>query len=293
MGSKAYWRWFARGLCPGGAAMSLAVAVILVSGRGGAGHSVGHFPSFYPDEIRIDVVDPAAAAKGLADMTLHAYVGGIPEFTQPVPDHVKSIRSLGAFVLLSPGPKTQRLATEQERCTVLGGVTTVLGRHGAPGFVFTLSPITPFHADYLHHVTGFGELTAALHFGTPPLRQVSVAAKGRAAETAVEAKFGAVVKAEDADAIVEVVPVEDLLAADRIRPDGGSGPPWLKEGWFHAYRLLAPSLDATQRAAADDLFQRLVHGGLRGGLAERIDLERRLLTALTKGCHRVVLGFTM
>src|SRR5215470_19038607 len=64
-----------RGRWRGTAAVALAVAVILVSGRSGAGHSVGHFPSYYPDEIRIDVVDPEAAARGLANQTLHAYVG--------------------------------------------------------------------------------------------------------------------------------------------------------------------------------------------------------------------------
>ena len=52
-------------------------------GQGGAGHSVGHFPSYYPDEIRIDAVDPAAAGKGLVDETLHAYVGAVPSFAGP------------------------------------------------------------------------------------------------------------------------------------------------------------------------------------------------------------------
>ena len=40
-------------------------------------------PPYYPDEIRIDVVDPAAAAKGLSDETLHAYVGAAPNFAGP------------------------------------------------------------------------------------------------------------------------------------------------------------------------------------------------------------------
>ena len=34
----------------------IAVAgLVAASGRGSAGHSVGHFPSYYPDEIHIDV----------------------------------------------------------------------------------------------------------------------------------------------------------------------------------------------------------------------------------------------
>ena len=62
---------------------------------------VGHYPSYYPDEIRIDVIDPAAAAKGLSDETLHAYVGAAPGFAGPVPEHVKSVQSLGSFLVLS------------------------------------------------------------------------------------------------------------------------------------------------------------------------------------------------
>ena len=62
------------------AGIVLAAALVSAGGHGGAGHSVGHFPSYYPDEIRIDVVDSATAAKGLANQTLHAYVGATPAF---------------------------------------------------------------------------------------------------------------------------------------------------------------------------------------------------------------------
>src|SRR5690606_17845642 len=79
------------------AAAVLAVALVSAGGHGGAGHSVGHYPSYYPDEIRIDVVDPAAAAKGLVDETLHAYIGAAPAFTEPPPKHVKAAAALGTL----------------------------------------------------------------------------------------------------------------------------------------------------------------------------------------------------
>jgi hypothetical protein len=79
----------------------LAGALVLANGQSGAGHSVGHFPSYYPDEIRIDVVGPEAAAKGLADATVHAYVGAAPKFSGPVPARVKSVKSLGSLLVLS------------------------------------------------------------------------------------------------------------------------------------------------------------------------------------------------
>ena len=50
--------------------------------------------------------------------------------------------------------------------------------------------------------------------------------------------------ATGADVILEVVPVDDLLAAAGVQLVGWSGPPWVKEGWFQAHRLLASGLDA-------------------------------------------------
>ena len=77
------------------AGLTLVGVLLIAGGQGVAGHQVGHYPSYYPDEIRIDVIDPAAAAKGLSDETLHAYVGAAPAFTGPPPEHVKSVKSLG------------------------------------------------------------------------------------------------------------------------------------------------------------------------------------------------------
>ena len=63
---------------------TIAVAgLVAASGLGSAGHSVGHFPSYYPHEIHIEAIEPAAAAKALSDETLHAYVGAAPDFAGP------------------------------------------------------------------------------------------------------------------------------------------------------------------------------------------------------------------
>src|SRR5262245_50062743 len=85
--------------CAGG--LVLAAGLLIAGGQGGAGHQVGHYPSYYPDEIRIDAIGPDAAARGLVEKTLHAYVGDSPHFAGPVPEHVKPMRSLGAFLVLS------------------------------------------------------------------------------------------------------------------------------------------------------------------------------------------------
>src|SRR5260370_25449098 len=79
----------------------------------------------------------------------------------------------------------------------------------------------------------------------------------------------------------------------RLRYNGWSGPPCVRQGWFHAYLLLAAagSEDAT-RARIEDTARRLMRGDFRS-LEERIDLERSLVELLQSGCERGVLGYTV
>ena len=141
-----------RGIGRRAAGIVLATCLLVIGGRGGAGHSVGHFPSYYPDEIRIDVVDPKAAGTGLADATLHAYVGTVPTFAGPVPEHVKSVKSLGSILVLSFNAGSMRFASADDRCAAARGLLTALKEEKADGFVFHPYPVTPYHADYLHHL---------------------------------------------------------------------------------------------------------------------------------------------
>jgi hypothetical protein len=168
--------------------MALALGVIVATGRGGAGHSVGHFPSYYPDEIRIDVVEPEAAASGLADATLHAYVGSLPKFTGPVPSHVKSAKSLGSFLVLSLDAGLKRFASADDRCAAARGFLAALSQETAGGFVYHPHPVTPFHADYLHHVDRIEAARAAVD--APPAPRSPIAAQGELAEAIVRARGG-------------------------------------------------------------------------------------------------------
>jgi len=279
-----------RGIIRCAAGGALAAGLVLAWGQGSAGHSVGHYPSYYPDEIRIDAVEPAAAGKGLIDHTLHAYVGAAPTFAGPVPEHVKSVRSLGSFLVLSLDTSSARFASANDRCAAAGGIVAALGEEKATGFVFHPYPVTPYHADYLHHLDRIEATKDALGGGSSTAAAVKVGAKGERAETVVRALWGVV--AADADAVLEVVTVDDLLAAAGIQFLGWSGPPWVKEGWFQAHRLLASGLASASRQAADSDYDRLIRGEIRG-LAERADLERHLVAALTKGCERIVAGYAL
>ena len=172
--------WLSRRRCRGAAATVLAVAAIVASGQGGAGHSVGHFPSYYPDEIRIDVIEPEAAAAGLADKTLHAYLGATPKLAEPVPDHVKSAKSLGAFLVLSFDPASKRFASAGERCSAARGLMAELSTAKAGGFIFHPYPLTPYHADYLHHLDRIEAAKAGIGPASPPAAARAHRRPGRA-----------------------------------------------------------------------------------------------------------------
>ena len=75
--------------------------------------------------------------------------------------------------------------------------------------------------------------------------------------------------------------------------NGRLGPPWVRTGWFNAERLLGGYLsDPVLKAAAETTVRRLQTGDFNG-LAERINLERGLVTLLTGGCRALMIGYTV
>src|SRR5437879_8484926 len=72
------------------------------------------------------------------------------------------------------------------------------------GAVWLPYPVTPFHADYLHHADR---------------------AEAARAATGEQKKFSGK---------LEIIDVGALMAKASARYNGWSGPPWLRQGWFHA-----------------------------------------------------------
>jgi hypothetical protein len=272
----------AGGRAPRAAGVLLTIALFVASGQSGAGHSVGHFPSYYPDEIRIEALDPAAAARRFREETLHAYVGAVPSFDGPAPAHVHSVRSLGSLLVLSIGAATGR------RCEVAGGIARALRDARIAGFVFHPYPITPFHPDYLHHLDRIEATMAAIGAAAEAGASLKVGAKGPLAEAIVNARWGG--PAEDADVFLEEVPLDELASSSALRVNGWPVSPQEKEGWLQAYRVLSPHVDGASRAGADEAYDHLIRGETIG-LAERVNLERRLIAALGEGCRRAVMGY--
>jgi len=249
-------------------------------------HAVAHYPSYYPDEIRIDAVDPATGAKRLSDRTLHAYIGDTPAFAGPVPAHVKPVTSLGSFLVLTFNPSSMAAASAESRCAAARTILATLREEKAAGFVFHPYPVTPYHADYLHHADLVAAAGSALGRATT-LSSLNVGAKGPLAKAVVEARWA---HGGTEDVVLEEVPVGELIADVGVRFDGWTGPPWIKLGWFQAYRLLASALTGPPRQAVDDIHQRLIRGEVLD-LTEQVNLERRLITTLVAGCARVVVGY--
>jgi hypothetical protein len=268
--------------------LTLALSVLLsMAAPAQAGHELPFYPGYYPQEIRLETLPPAAAAAQLRNSTLHAYIGADPFAGGRLPTNVTAVESLQGYLVVTPGADPSGAGS---RCNAARRIGKRLGS-SRPGFVAHPYPVTPYHADYLEHfdlAQAARKAVESASAGAPP----RLSARGVVAERLLsQSKEGG--DPRSPIATLEEVDLRSLLAGQGIGAGETSGPPWVKEGWFHAYLLLAPSMtDPAARQAADDLHRRLTTGAYEGP-AERADLERRLLSRLTAGCERVVLGYTL
>ena len=246
-------------------------------------------PSYYPQEIRIQTMPSAAAAPLLKSAGLHAYVGANPYAGARAPADVKPVESLQGYVVMTFNSASPAAANRESRCAAARRVAKSLGQ--APGlYVAHPYPVTPYDMDYLQHfdlAQAAKQAYASAPAGTGAA--LLVQAKGPLAERLVKSPA----RSGKWDAIIEEVDVEGLLASNSLNLDGWLGPPWLKEGWFHAHLLTAGAVsDAADRQAAEGLYRRLASGAFDSPTA-RIELERQLVSRLVAGCERVVLGYTV
>ncbi|PYM05698.1 MAG: hypothetical protein DMD82_10425 [Candidatus Rokuibacteriota bacterium] len=263
------------------------------AGETAAGHESTFYPSFYPQELRIETVDAGSAAARLRGGSLHAYVGGDPFAGGALAAGVGSVPSLGSYLVVTVNPASGSSAGAKTRCARITRVVRGLAATKT-GYTFHPYPVTPHDADYLQH----GDLVEAAKekyransgrdSSAPRLR---VRADGALARSLVRPRWQPAGK--DWDVTVEEVDAAALMASRRASLNGWLGPPWIKAGWFHAYLLLAGAVsDESARRPIDATYQRLVTGGY-SGMVERLNLERRLVSLLTAGCERAVAGYTV
>ena len=270
---------------------SALVALAILAAPARAGHELPFYPGYYPQEIRLETLTPAAAVPLLRRSTLHAYVGADPFGGGRLPANVSAVESLAGYVVGTPGAAPPGADGPAARCAGALAATRAVGAARVAGFVAHPYPITPYHGDYLEHFDLAEASRRAVEgaaAGAPP----RLIPRGPLAERLVPApKGGPAVKGDVM--VVEEIDLQGLLAPYMVVAGGSFSPPWLKEGWFHAYLLQASTMtDAAARQAADQLFHRLVTGGYEGP-AERADLARRLVGRLGAGCERVVLGYSV
>ena len=275
---------------PVGRRLVLVFFCLLWAVPAGAGHELPFYPGYYPQEIRLETLPPSAAAAQLKSAKIHAYVGADPFAGGRAPGDVKPVESLGGYLVMTFNPASPVAASRESRCEAARRTAKSLG--AAPGlYVPHPYPVTPYDMDYLEHfdlAQSARQAYAAAPGGSGVALRVQT--KGPLAERLVKAPARS---AKDWDATVEEIDAEGLLAAHGLSLGGWLGPPWLKDGWFHAYLLdtRAPS-DTAGRQAVDALYRRLVAGAYDSPTT-RIELERQLVSRLTAGCERVVLGYTV
>ena len=259
-------------------AVSLPVAAL-------AGHELPFYPSFYPQEIKIDSMEPSAAAPLVAKSAVQAYVGGDPFAGRKLPADLSAAESLSGFLVVTLNPSAPGLDSAERRCERARRITAHLVP--GPGWVAHPYPVTPYHADYLQHA----DIVAAIKAqpsgagDTPRLR-----ARGALAE-----RVAGKLRVTDGrwDETVEEVSLDELLASQRGGLNGWLGPAWVKQGWFHAWLIHAPSVtDPAARQATAEAFRRLTTGAYDGP-TEHIALERRLVRGLVAGCERVEAGYIL
>jgi hypothetical protein len=241
--------------------------------------------------IRVEPVDPAAAARALLEGRIQAYVGAEPAFTAGVAESIGFVESLGSFLVVRVNPDSPLVRDSQSSCAVAQAV--IGGLAGADrDFSIHPYPVNRFHAGYLHHYD-LAEAAKARFLdgsgGVPVAPRVR--AEGGLAESLVRGRSPG--NGPAWDATVREIALDRLVAGHRFAINGWVGPPWLKEGWFHAYLLMASALpDAASKDRAGTYVRRLRDGDYES-VEERINLERELVTLLTGGCRTVVAGYSV
>jgi hypothetical protein len=267
------------------------VTALAVTNEAHSGHETPIYPSYYPQEIRIESVDPVSAAGLLREAKIHAYVGDEAVFEKEIPKSIDYVESLGSYIVLSLNPTSPLTEDEKSACTITRTIVSGLAE-AKDRFFFHPYPVNPFHADYLHYFDlADAAMQTYLHGPVAaPSLQLKVRAKGKIASELVRTRWQNEVSAWDAT--VEQIDAGDLVASHMFNVNGWFGPPWAKEGWFHAYLLLAGALSQPSARHRADLDLRRLQTGDYDDMVEKINIERELLSLLTRNCRRVVVGYT-
>jgi len=275
-----------------GRAWAVALAQLLLCLPARADHELPFYPSFYPQQIKIETLDRAAALAGWSKARVHAYLGDDLFAGAPVPDDATPVASLASYVVLTfdatSGPYSAANTDRESRCAAAARILPRLTREG---YVFHPYPVTPYHPDFLEQSDLAAQARA--RYATAPHADDEtpapmLRARGALAERLVPANAHA--EPRGWDATIEEIDIDALRDAGAA---ASGDPPWAKDGWYQTYLLYAgQSANAVADAAAARMFNRLENGSYRDA-TEKINLERALVGKLANGCRRMVIGYTL
>jgi hypothetical protein len=265
--------------------ISVLVLVTVCAATARAGHEIPYYPSFYPQEIALSVAEPAAVPRLFAKNAIHAFVGGLA--TPKGPAELGWVESLRGFAVLTFNPASRVFADARERCAAAARLAAAMATAKSE-YVAYPYPVTPWHDDYVHHADLIEAAKARATSAAPvPRLRLRNGVAGPAPGPAWRPAD------REWDATLEDVSLAELLRDEATRINGWLGPPWLKEGWFHAHALSARAItDPSVRSAIEETFARRVRGDYANAV-ERLNLERRLVTLVTRGCERVPIGYAL
>jgi hypothetical protein len=210
-----------------------------------------------------------------------------------LPESVRAVESLGAFVVVSVNPASSLAPDEASACAVARAVVRDLAARGGD-FVFHPYPVTPFHGDYLDHADLADAARVRLSSDSADaLRPALGSPKVRAGSALVASLVRPEWRAQGAawDAAIDAVDAADLVSSSTVAINGWLGPPWVRAGWFHAALLLADANPAKHDRIAAALRRLETHA--YGDAVERINLARQLVQLLAESCHKTVAGYTV
>jgi hypothetical protein len=263
---------------------------LLIAGTARSGHELPVYPSYYPHEIEIRTVAPAEAAALLRTGELHAYVGPIPTPGTTSPKPLDTVESLGSLVVVRITEDSRLAQDDAAACAAIDAVVRDTAAAGdTAGFVFHPYPVTPWHGDYLHHADradAAPQRSRASGTSPPDIRV--------AADPSVQDLVRPERRADGSrvDAVVQAIDVAGLVAAETVALNGWLGPPWIRSGWFHAWRALGGALREPEKQAVQAAVARLQAADDLTAV-ERINLERELVQALAASCRARMAGYTV
>ena len=101
------------------------LTALAVTNETHSGHEIPIYPSYYPQEIRIESVDPVSAAGLLLEAKIHAYVGDEITFEKAIPESIGYVESLGSYIVLTLNPAS-RLVEVMDTAKLAGATDVAL-----------------------------------------------------------------------------------------------------------------------------------------------------------------------